>query len=142
MLNSLVRSFGSELVPVQASRGQTAPLSDEDFNAWRVCWRVNAAFSTKASQFDHGRSTWCLKCGKTIAPNTFEYRSSFVSRVVESSCQHLRIGDLCSECDTDIVFKITRLGEKCFVKGCDQTLHVDTAQVSSILRGLPKLQVE
>jgi hypothetical protein len=131
-----------ERLLAKVSRMPDAPLSDEEFKAWRVCWRVNSAFSTKAAQTVYGRVTWCVKCGTEIAPNTLEYQSSFVSRVAKSSCRHSRVGTLCTECDTDIVFKISCREEKCFVESCDQVLYVDTSQASSYLSGLPKLTAE
>ena len=133
-----------ERLLAEVSRMPDATLSDEEFKAWRVCWRVNSAFSTKAAQIEYERVTWCVKCGAEIAPNTLEYRSSFVSQVVKSSCRHSRVGTLCTECDTDIVFKISCRGEKCFVDSCDQLLYVDTSQASRYLSdlGLPKLNAE
>ena len=116
-----------------------AALSTEDFDVWRVCWRVNSAFSTQATETDYERVTYCVKCGAEIPPNALQYRSSFVSTTVKSSCRHSRIGSLCSDCDTDIVFKITRGEEKCFVESCDEILYVDTSQVSHFLSKLPKL---
>lgn len=111
-------------------------LSEEDFKDWRVCWRVNAAFSTA---FDNQEVTTCIKCGAQIPPDTLPYRSSFVSRAVESSCPHIRAGSLCSDCDMDMVFKITRGEERCFNEGCDEVLNVDSSVISTALSTLPKL---
>jgi hypothetical protein len=114
-------------------------LSDEEFADWRVCWRVNSAFSTV---FDNQRVTRCMKCGAEIPPGTLPHRSSFVSRVVESSCPHERAGSLCSDCDMDMVFRITRGDETCFKHGCTEVLSVDTSLISTALSKFPKLLAE
>jgi predicted nucleic acid-binding Zn ribbon protein len=114
-------------------------LSDEDFKDWRVCWKVNVAFSTL---FDNQEITTCMKCGAEIPPDTLPHRSSFVSRVVESSCSHVGAGSLCSDCDVDMVFNITRGEETCFDHGCDEILSVDRSLISTALLKLPQLLAE
>lgn len=114
-------------------------LSNDDFQDWRVCWRVNTAFST---EFDNQQVTKCIKCAAEIPPDTLLYRSLFVSQAVESPCSHLRDGSLCSGCDVDMVFKITRGEETCFHNGCDEVLSVDKDTISSALSNLPKLLAE
>jgi hypothetical protein len=114
-------------------------LSEEEFKDWRICWRVNAAFSTA---FDNEQVTTCIKCGAQIPPRTLPYRSSFVSRAVESSCLHIRAGSLCSDCDMDMVFKITRGEEKCFAQGCEEVLNVNGSVILAALSTFPKLLAE
>jgi hypothetical protein len=111
-------------------------LSPEDFKIWRVCWRVNSAF---AAEFDNEQATTCIKCGGEIPSGDLPYRSLFVSQAVESSCLHQRAGSLCSGCDIDMVFKITRGEETCFNEGCDEVLRVDKSLVLTALSKLPKL---
>lgn len=114
-------------------------ISDEDFKDWRVCWRVNSAFST---EFDNQQVTTCTKCSAEIPAGTLPYRSSFISHAVESSCSHLRAGSLCSDCDIDMVFRITREEETCFNEGCDEILSIDKSLISTALSRLPKLLAE
>jgi hypothetical protein len=114
-------------------------LSNEDFEDWRVCWRVNSAFAT---EFDNQQAAKCIKCGADIPPDTLPYRSLFVSHAVESPCSHLRDGSLCSDCDVDMVFRISRGEETCFHNGCDEVLSVDKAVISTALSKLPKLLAE
>jgi hypothetical protein len=114
-------------------------LSNEEIKDWRVCWRVNSAFSTA---FDNQQVTTCIKCSAEIPANTLPHRSSFVSRAVESPCSHIRDGSLCSDCDMDMVFRITRGDEICFNQGCDEVLSVDQSLISTALSKLPKLLAE
>lgn len=117
----------------------STPLSNQDLEEWRICWRVNSAFSTK---FDGQNVMTCIRCAAEILPGTHLYRSSFVSQAVESSCSHLRAGWLCNDCDMDMVFRITRGEEICFSKGCDEILSVDKSMITATLSKLPKLLAE
>lgn len=103
---------------------------------WKICWRVNSAFS---SEFDNQRKTSCMKCRYPILPNTLKYRSVFIPRVVVSSCTHTRSGSLCSGCDVDMVFRISRGEEKCFTDECNEVLQVDDQKLRKALAGFPKL---
>ena len=114
-------------------------LSDDDFKDWRICWRVNSAFS---AEFDNQLVTTCIKCGTEIPPSALPYRSSFVSHAVDSSCSHIPAGSLCSDCDIDMVYRITRGEETCFTRGCDEVLSVDRSLISTALSKLPKLLAE
>src|SRR2546423_2850958 len=120
-------------------RKMIGQLSEDDFNDWRICWRINAAFS---AAFVNDQATTCIKCSAQIAPDTLPYRSSFVSSAVGSSCAHIRSGSLCSDCDMDMVFKVTRGEEKCFSQGCDAILNVESSVVSAALSNVPKLLAE
>ena len=114
-------------------------LSDEDFKDWRICWRVNTAFSIECDTQDPAT---CIKCGAQIPRDTLPYRSSFISQAVESSCSHLLAGWLCSDCDMDMVFKITYGKETCFTNGCDEVLSVDKSLLPTALAKFPKLLAE
>jgi hypothetical protein len=111
-------------------------LSEEDFKDWRICWRVNSAFSI---EFENQDITTCIKCGAQIPQDTLPYRSSFISQAVESSCSHLLVGSLCSGCDMDMVFRITYGKETCFTKDCDEVLSVDKSLLPTALVKFPKL---
>jgi hypothetical protein len=114
-------------------------MSVDDFADWQVCWRVNNAFS---AEFDPEQAAWCVKCGDEIPSKSLRYRSLFVYRAVICSCSHSRVGSLCGTCDIDMVYKITRGEEKCFVEGCDEVLRVDSSRVSNSLSSIPKLRDE
>ena len=80
-----------------------------------------------------------MKCGREIPSGDLPYRSSFVSRVVESSCSHQRAGSLCSDCDMDMVFRIIRREEACFNRRCNEVLRVDKSLLVTALSKFPKL---
>lgn len=83
-----------------------------------------------------------MKCAATIPPNTLKYRPVFIPRVVVSSCSHKRSGSLCSRCDVDMVFKISRGEERCFADGCNEVLQVDVEKIEKALAGFPTLLEE
>lgn len=117
----------------------TREISEDHFRVWRICWRVSSAFT---SEFDNQRATSCMKCDAIIPPDTLKYRPMFIPRVVVSSCSHTRSGSLCSRCDADMLFKISRGEEKCFTKGCNEYLQVDVQKIAKALAGFPTLLKE
>jgi hypothetical protein len=114
-------------------------LTEEEFNDWTICWRVNAAFTT---EFDTRHATWCAKCANLIPAGTLQFRSLFVIKGVTSPCSHEVQGSLCSNCDEDIIFRICRGEEKCFTEGCSEMLQVDEPSVKACLSGFPELLQE
>jgi hypothetical protein len=111
-------------------------LTHEEFENWIICYRVTTAF---AAEFIGNHRETCIKCSNEIPLDSLRYRSTFVARAVLSSCRHLRLGSLCSKCEMDIVFRITRGEEKCFNEGCDAILQVDESAVKLSLATFPLL---
>jgi hypothetical protein len=92
---------------------------------WIICWKVNLGFQVKQTSKQS-----CVSCGKL--EETGRYLSTFVKDIVSCRKYHgwKQTGLICTDCDRDMVLKITLRKQKCFAEGCELILNIDSQALS------------
>ena len=101
---------------------------DDDFEAWKLCWKVDLAFQVRRKQ-PSLTSYLCLGCGKDTQPWSQTFRSELVTSAIECSKGHKDwwhpTMDTCSKCHQDFVLRTSKREIICRAEGCRRYLIVD-----------------
>ncbi|KAL2065985.1 hypothetical protein VTL71DRAFT_2056 [Oculimacula yallundae] len=109
-------------------------MDDEDFEGWKICWRINLLFHAVIV-----KTQFCILCEKVTAVGNKPMRSTFWRDATRCSSGHgqrwnnesqnnLEPG-ICAECDQSYVFDTVKGKHICRIDGCRRTLRINTNAV-------------
>lgn len=108
----------------------TSTLVDEDFEGWKICWKLNLLFHAPIKKPQN-----CILCEEIEAVGSQPLRSTFWREATRCSAGHgqRRTKEaqadsepgICSECDQNFVFEIVKGKHACWVEGCRRTLRIN-----------------